>query len=486
MPIAFVEMERSRFRWTESIRGRCWLEHDGDEDLEYVNSQNEGSQPVFTLTDVETGEVFQHANPPSPWGEVLNVRLAPGETLETKFASSDRFPFPAPGKYDLRVRYEWFSQGERTGVESNSLLLEIGPAEPRAFTIETGSGAAGAALVYCAWINEEENGQAGLWLSTFSASWRSKFTDSRHIATVPPDVQPVLSVPANTSPQSQYIAWIQGSTLGYVVHKQGAATQRFQALDSEGWRIVAPLIADARKPGADALLIRPGNDFWEMRVAALGGLQVSRSDMKVIGPLPEDARTVCRSDGGRRTIFVRQRVPGANGDEAEVALEISSWTAAQSPSATLLLSSWPGALIAHDVGLTSDDWLFGAVLLRQEGKGEIEYLVRTWNIPPHGEFREGIRIRLRMQKEDRIRTATMRVNPDGDPVVLVKLEDGRAFLGGASGALEELRPELASQGHVDILFVERTQPVLLYAARHCGWRIGFFGEPIRFVPAASA
>lgn len=486
MPIAFIEMERERFRWTESIRGRCWLEHDGAEELEYVNSQNEGSEPLFTLTDLETGEVFRHADPPSPWGEVINVRLAPGETLETRFASADRFPFPSPGRYYLRVRYEWFSEGERAGVESSPYLLEVEPAEPRASAVATGSGAAGAALIYCAWVSEEEGGKAGLWLSTFSASWRSKFTDSRRLATVPPHIQPALSVPPNTSPQSQYIAWIDGATLRYVVHSHGQVTEHFQTLESEGWQIAPPLLAAPARSGADALLMRPAKDFWEMQVVTLGAPQLSRPAAKIPGALPIGAKTVFCSDGRRHTIFVNQTIPDGDSGAPLASLEISSWTAAQPPSAPALLTSWPGVLVGFDVALTPDDWLLGAALLRLEERDETRYLVRTWNMRPGGEFLERSPISLDLQTKDRIRNAALRVNPDGEPVLWVKLEDGRALLRESSGLFDELRPELAADGPADILFVERTQPVLLYSEPDCGWRIGFFNEPIRFVPAASA
>ncbi len=483
---AILNLDQNRLLWGETTKGTTKIINDGDTTLEYLNFENDRALPTFVLTDLQKADVTDSFQQVLPGAANYEIMLKPGETWETNFELCYKIKFPRAGSFEIKTRFEWYG----ASTESEPFKIEILPASPRARSLETtGGGPVGD--LFCAWVNAGENGSGELRLLSIGAVSEARFQKSLRLCEIPVNAQPILSVPPNTSPTNQFVGWIDGQTLKYIVHRFGQISAYKIPLDDNNYKIIPPLLEDpfnkpSEKQNADALLMRETDGGWEMRVLTLGDASALSQPVKAQGPIPVQSYTAYRSDTERRTIFWEQNMFSA--EKAAVALSVSNWAAGKVPQAPKLKAAWEGKFVAADQSLTDDDAVIGAVLLHLETDNKNNYELRRWKIDSNDIFTESPAVRINWNPETVITEAVLRIRADEYVFALLRsAEDDLWRVLAEDGELKLLPENLQNiTGKVNIFFVNQSVPAILYTDPECGLRIAFDGPaPKRFSPAGA-
>jgi hypothetical protein len=477
-----LKLNQTRLLWGQTAEVTTAITNEGETLLEFLNYDNERGLPTLILTDFQTGGTTEHAQRNLPGTEGSEITVLPGETREFEFRLCYRLQFSSAGSFEIRTRFDWAGGS----AESEPVEIEVLPTKPLARHIETtGGGPAGD--IFCAWVNEKEN-RAGLWLSSVGAISEARFQESIRLGDIAVEAQPVLSVPNNTSPTSQYVAWTDGSTLRYAVHTHGHIKTGEISLGDKDYQIIAPLLEDPfcepyENQKAETLLMREKENGWEMRVVALTDEPQIREPIAVDGPKPRQCYTAYRSDAERRTIFWEQT--SFAGEKEAVALSVSNWAKGKNPPIPKLKAAWEGKFVAADQSLTGDDAVLGAVLLHIEAENKNFYEISRWRIDARDNFTELPAIRLEWNPETTISEAVIRIRADECVFALLRsAQDDQWRICSGDGNLKPLKESLQNiNGQVNIFFVNQTVPAILYTDPQCGLRFAFEGAaPKRLAP----
>ena len=463
---ATIELEETRLLWSQTTKCQTKLINGGDKPLLQINPENRKSSATISLTNVKTGETVFHAESLVPNAKQSLGSLEPRETLEDKFDLATRFQFPACGIFDLRVRYEWLDGN----IESNALRLEVLPANPQSLSIATKSKSK-IGDVFSAWVNKDNNGFS-IWLNLINIAAEPHFVWARKIETISKVITPFLSVPTNTNPQRQYLAWISGNKLNYVIFEEGHPQASFVELDADDYVIIPPLLEDfyigAIKQPAEILLLKKNSDEWQIQVVMLGKSPTFSKELKVRGAAPEWFQTIYRSNGDRYTFIL---MPQSREGNPYTKLAMTLWKAQVPPSKPIFLHNLQGSLIAADVFLSTDDRIFGAALIKQQS----EFVIQKWQLDKNDELTLIELPPLLWNYEWTLKSAVLRVNGEGIPFMLLKGgPESKWFWMDDSGEIISLG-EFSSKINLpaDIIFVGNTFPTILYTDETCGLK--FYG-----------
>lgn len=443
------------------------ITNDTKEPLSYLNPVNNGGSPDYVLTDLETGEseVFKSLRPPG--GVPKPVHLAPKQALKDEFFLTDRFQFSKPGKFELRADYAW--DGGSATISSQPVKLEVLPATPRALTCSSIRGSAAPAMV-AAWVHavDAAKGKFEIWLSEISTSRKPKVRDSMLIGEVGSSVEPFVSVPPAVPPTAQWMAWQQeGKLCTVLMVNRTASTVSAHQLPFDDYRIVPPVLLDVVKkgeviPGLDVLLIRSmpaggGNQFLVARSSA-GDTKVEEITAALPAGLIPWARTAYLEGGKRLTFLVLAQ-------QDQTVLAVSQWAAGQVPQAIRELHAWRGKFVAADLCWTQENVVHGMLLLDQGVPDSRSYSFESWSSDGQGAFAEGRSTPLAFPLGQNIATAVCRVDEDGLPYALIRLDDKAKTwrfcgpsgdVGCLTGPAEQIKLP------VDILFRKGSDPVVLF------------------------
>lgn len=485
MPVtAKLKLEQNNLLWGQTTKGMTEIINGGGVTLEYLNYENDRAQPTFVLTDLQKGEVTEFSQKVLPGGANYEVMVKPGEEIETNFELCYKVKFPSPGAFEVKTRFEWLGGN----VESEPVRVQILPTSPRARSIATaGGGSVGD--VFCAWVNAEDGDGGGLWLSSIGAITEARFQKALRLGSIPSDTVPVLSVPPNTSPTNQYVGWLEGQTLKYVVHNFGRVQTAEIPLVNNDYKIIAPLLEDPftephERQYAEALLIRQAENGWEMRLLSIPENGKQGETIKVQGAIPDKFYTLYRSDTERRTVFWQQSI--FSNQKPAAVLSISNWAKGKLPQPPQIKAIWEGKVIAADQSLTGDDSVVGAVLLKVETDEKFYYELRKWRLDPRDNFTESPAIPVLSHTESVITEAILRIRPDWYVFGLLRYDKDKLWRSLRNDdEVKLLSDELQNiNGEINIFFVNQTTPAILYTDPECGLRIAFDGPaPKRFLPA---
>jgi hypothetical protein len=481
---AKLKLEQDRLSWGQSTDGTATIINDGETALEFLNYSNERAMPSFILTNTQTGEITEYARLNIPGSTPFIRTIERGETWEAEFRLSYRFQFPSAGLFEVKTRFDW----EGGSIESNAVEIDVVRTSPLHRAIETtGGGPVGD--LFCAWVNEEDHG-GGLWLSLISAQDEVRFQGSQRICDIALNARPLLSIPPNTSPTSQYIGWIERQSLNFCIHTHGQIRKREILLGENGYSIVPPLLEDPlvlpiEYQNAEALLQRQTENGWELRVVSLAENSQKYEPLVMDGRLPRQGYTAYRSDNKRRTVFWQQDFADKG---PAVVLSIAMWGKSESLTPPQVQAEWAGEFVAADQSLTDDDSIVGAVLLHNIVGGKHNYELRSWRLDPNDNFTESAVAPFIWNSSSIIEKAVVRIRSDENIFAIFQFV-GENLWRKAYGSNETmLMPQSIRKigGEIDVFFVAQSVPAILYTDPERGLNFAFEGSPPkRFSPTGS-
>lgn len=455
MPIvATLKLEETKLLWTQTTKCYTQLANGDDQPLSQINPENRRGSATISVTNVKTGEKTFHSQPFDFNDEHISTSLKPGENLEDFFDLSDIFQFPSCGVFDLQARYECADKN----VESNIVRVEVLPTKPTflATRVESGND------VFGVWLN---NGK--IWLTLINTATEPRFVWSKPIATISDEAELFLSFPTKTFSARQYVAWIVGDKLHYVVSNDEQSQSNIIELDADDYEIVPPILEN-QSSAAEVLMLKKSSSEWQMRVCSLSRTPTFSSELRIGGAAPEWFQTIYRSNGDRYTFVL---MPQSREGNQYTKLAMSLWKEQVAPSKPIFLHNLQGILVAADVFLSTDDRIFGAALVKQETK----FIIQKWQLDKNDELALIEMPPLSLNEEWKIEHALLRVSGEGIPFMLIKGgPESNWFWLDDAGEIISLG-ELSSNINlpIDIIFAGNTFPQILYTDETCGFQ--FYG-----------
>lgn len=455
MPIvATLQIEETKLLWTQTTKCYTQLVNGDEKPLSQINPENRRSSATICITNVETGEKTFHTQPFDFNDENISTSLNTGESLEDVFDLSDIFQFPSCGIFDLQAHYKCTDKN----VESNIVRVEVLPTKPTFLATRVESGKD----VFGVWLNDGE-----VWLTLINTATEPRFVWSKPIAALSDEAKPFLSFPTKTFSARQYVAWIVGDKLHYVVSNDEESQSNIIELDADDYEIVPPILEN-QSSAAEVLLLKKSSNEWQMRVVSLSRTPTFSNDLRIGGAAPEWFQTIYRSNGDRYTFVL---MPQSREGNSYTKLAMSLWKTQITPAKPVFLHNIQGILVAADVFLSTDERIFGAALVKQENK----LTVQKWQLDKNDELVLIEMPPLSWNYEWTIEHAVLRVNSEGIPFMLLKGgPDRNWFWVDDAGEIISLG-ELSSNINlpVDIIFAGNTFPRILYTDQNCGFQ--FYG-----------
>ena len=470
---AKLTLKDTKLLWQETTLCYTELFNDSDEEIINVNPDNWRGGATFCLTNLLTGEKTYHSRKLLPEIESAGISLASGGMLTDEIVLSSILRFPTSGLFELQAKYS-FDGGE---VESAPVRVEVIRADPQGLVTETAMGSQAGDL-YCVWTNRLQDG-FDLYLSTIDTAFEPIVLSTNKIGKLSMLCEPSISIPANKIPARQHVAWIAGDKLHYVICETGGLRSGSLELNSREYKIVPPLLEDVGNGNtiqfAEVLLTSVRPDGWRLRTVLLDGSPSFADEIRTIHSIPPEwFQTVYRSTGERYTFFI---LPQSRDGNPYLKLAMSMWRERVAPSSPVFLSNWNGSLVAADILLAADDRIVGAVLLKREDEGRVEFVVEKWTLDQNDELRVSTTAPIRWNEDWIIEHAFLRVNGDGVAFMLFKGgPESKWYWVDGAGDFESLG-DLSSRISLpaDIIFTSFIYPAIVYTDKECGLRFHYLG-----------
>ena len=453
------------------------LTNKGRSVLHDINSDNLNAGPTIIMTDAETGQTSRFSTPKKPGGVYRPIDLRGGADRDAVFYLTQSVQFPGPGLFDLQAEYVW-DNATRSAV-SPPVRVELlsNRLEPHHIVCPTG-GAAATYFATCTQEIQDKPGKQELWLANINTSTRPRVHNLIRLVDVEGKIRPYLSVPANTNPVVQWVAWIDKQKLAYLARKSEKISDVGTAkLDKRTWSIVPPILQNPPRPnesiaGADVLL------YARDEQAAAGSLHVMRFDLTSSSmgadtlPLPGSMPTwweTAHAGPLRRLTFLCTATGGTT------RLNLARWGATSAPKRLEDLASWPGHCLGGATWVTSDGLVVGAVVIETTMLKKHSYAFHTWNVSADGKFELGPTVPMTVPEGTKVRRAIVSVNIGQAPHALLDAGTGRGpwFYVAADGAAKTLPVDIAANGGVPrkVLFRRELDPTIMYVRP--GWGFDF-------------
>lgn len=481
---ATLELDETVLWWTQMPKCRAELANNDSETLFHINPRNRKGATTISVRNVETGELTFHSQLLTVDAEQPAVSLEQGATLANIINLSTLYQFPSCGIFELQAHYSC-SEGS---IESDPVRVKILPVNPKSLVKATRRGSE-AGDVFCVWVNQDDD-DLSLWLTLINTAWEARFTWSKRIESISDGSLPIISVPANTIPTRQYMAWISGNKLNFVIYENEQFQSGIFELDTDNYEIIPPLLEDPYAEGvrqfAEVLLIKKDPEGWQLRTVLLDESPTLSSDPgKFQNVVPQWMQTVYRSTGERFTFVLLPQLRDGN---PYVKLAMFLWKARHAPAKPVFLKNWDGNLIAADVLLASDDRIVGAILVEQKNGNEIEFVVQKWQLDKNNELFLSSSPLLDWNEKWEIEHSILRVNGQGDTFLLLKGgPEGKWYWADRTGEVTFLA-ELSIHINLpaDIIFVDQMYPAILYTDQTCGLKLHYLGPKRVYRPPTGA
>lgn len=448
------------------------LTNGGKTALHAVNRGHQMWTPILRVKNADTGVEQEFEQRTQAGGAPESFDLEPGQSWTYRFFLADWLQFPGPGTYEVSASYVWDDGvGEAT---SKPVVVTVQPAVPRMVRTVSPAGSIGGTYL-SAWVNHPNKDPAAraVYLSTIDVSDKPGVCDVVKLNQVDEEVSPVVSVAANDAPFAQWVAWVAGAKLQFVlcVDDKSSGADTFK-LPSENFSILPPLLENPlvqgeAAPGADVLLYEsiaepPGG---VLHVLTLGGSQSPRLEKAAVLPglAPKWAKTAYLGDRSRFTFLV---MPVENG----VRLDLVSWSPGSPPQTIEPLATWGGKVLAADLVVRQSNDVLGAVLVDQ-GSGDRRYKIYKWAFTAPDRFGEFDAIDVTLPVPIDVKEAVLRVNDDGAPFALLKdAKKGEwVFCGPDGKGRSHSDPAAVLAAPLDILFRRALEPTIMYTKPGTGF-----------------
>src|SRR5262245_3365038 len=163
MPVsAQLTLKETRLLMQQSTDLAADLKNTGPGALADINPANNGGSPDLIIRNLTTGTVQTVRSPRFEGGDPTPTNVEPGSSIRDEFFLSDRFEFPAPGKYELTAHYTW-TDGE---ISSPPVGVEVLPSNPAFADVRSARGAIGP-VELAAWVHRPDPAKEAyqLWLA---------------------------------------------------------------------------------------------------------------------------------------------------------------------------------------------------------------------------------------------------------------------------------------------------------------------------------
>ena len=461
---AELKLETTKLLYQQTTICETKITNGSRQTLRDLNPLNDQAAPTILVTNVTTGEVSTHRLDREAEEDPFKVDVQRSADHEYSFSLTQLVALTDPGLFDLQAHYEW--QGGQ--VTSPAVRLKVLPSNPRTTAVETGKGGP-AALLHCAWVNNlsGSNDRCELWLSDLMMLGKPRVHHCILLEDLEKPIKPHLAVPPNQDVNVQWVAWIDGKSLRYLLRQEeDVASTASVGLDSEKYRIIPPLLLNLSKSGglvegADVMLYQPGEDAANGRFL-VKHLSLSKKDepppddkLAVPGSAPQWAETAYLTDQGRHTFFIVS-------DQNKTVLKLASWSPKAPPTALKDLASYNAKFMTADLW-QSGDAVAGAILAQ---KSEDSYAFYIWSYKPPDAFVQEREVAVSWPHERAgIDRAIARVSTAGDPFALLRSDakEKKWFFCGSDGSTSVLTGP-AEKLHLpaDILFRGGDDPVILH------------------------
>ncbi len=471
-----IKLSETDLLFQQSTTCTTELVNAGKTTLEDVNPKTSAASPMIVVKDLATGDVSTHFVGRNPGDPPESEELPAGESIKATLFLSDFMQFPKPGEYEVSARFEFV--GEGGAVESKHVKVKVSPSRPGRLNVSTANGGPGG-LSLAAFLNKADPAKEefDVWLATISTTEKPVVTNCRHIDEAKSLVVPFVSVPPNTAPYAQWVAWLGDGRLTYALHRgSDVAASESLKLKSSGYQIVPPIfqnppIPGEAIPGGDVLLYRSAADAdgGELVVAHLSTERKASLDapVEVAAKNLAWAKTAYLSDAKRHTFVL------ADEDGAAV-LGHFSWSPTSSPVFMKNEAAWPAKCSAADLITTKGDAVLG-VMLGESGENEgRKYAFYKWNYTASAGFNDGSKIDIALPEGVGIDHAIVRVNAGGAPYGIVRT-DGKEpawYFCEPDGALKPIHGDSHEFNlPADILFRRGDDPVIMFSSDGDGFRL---------------
>lgn len=475
---AILKLNKTKLYFQQTTRCYTELQNDSDETLNYINPTNWRGKATISLTNLETDEKSFHSQMILPEMEQPNLSLTVGNKLKDEFRLSNIIQFPSCGIFELQSHYEW--QDGKT--ESEPVRVEILASYPQSLFTETSRGSQ-IGDIYCLWTNRSED-KKSIHFAKIDSSYEHKFIWSHKVAEIDEITTSSISIPANTIPSHQYIAWISESKLKYVIHNEEKFQGHSIKLDEGKYKIIPPILEDPFVEGvtqrAEIVLVKKNVDSWQLLLLVLDDSHLLSKSENISGVSPKWTKTAYRKDGVRHTFFIFD-------ENNEVKLSSSSWKLRQNPPTPKLIKTWQGNFLAADQNLSNNNNIFGVALLKKN-KNKLRYVIKKWGVNNENQLNSIQEIPLNLEEKLSIENAIIRINGEGTPFVSFKIKDENNWFWidktGEISSLSKLLPERSLP--MDIIFIDEIYPAILFSDPICGLKIRYLGPQKAYRPPTGA
>lgn len=467
---ATLTLESTELVWPEAPRGLARLESLDEAPLVAVNLQCARGGPVIHVMVLDRSPPTPAAvlyTPSLPGAQEPAVTVEPGRHREHAVGVSPPLSLPGPGRYAIHVEYAW--EGGAARSEPVEVRVRPGPFDAIVCRGLLG-GTASPSL--CLLAARTAAGDRSLRLATIVHDGPPAVGSVVALGDAPQGTGLELSIPPQSLPTRQYVAYVEGHTLHAIVHAHGRVARLEQELPEPGWQLLGPPVEDRFEDGrlqaSEALLVRDDPPGWALRVASLEGAREPVDGPAQPGPAPRVAQTVAERDGGRITLAFtaadeRSAAPVVHG-------HVIRWREAHDVITVEPLGVRPGTTLAVDLVAMSDRRaVVGAVLLRAPDRRSVELHVLEVGPALAPERRSSWAREL----EAEVVGGVVRLDSRGRPHVVLETHDGRLHHLDPAGERRELGR--AAPPHALVLAEERV-PVLLGSEPGVGLRMQALGS----------
>jgi hypothetical protein len=451
------------------------LKNSGSRPLDVPLPPLDDSVPIIVAHNLQTGmhKEYRRERTQFPLSESPAV-FPPGQKHDVRFSLLDVTGPLEPGRYEIRVRWEYGNDSRRS--ESNGVPLMVLPVKPLSLNLV--NAVQGREGYKFGVFVDGANKTPQILLKGFSMTGGGGEYDVRPVAVCASSAEPVLSAPASgQSSRSHWIAWLAEGMLHYLYldDLEGVKEQGVMQLPAGDIEIVTPLYSAVSEdehaaPGGELLLAvkgKSGSSFGLQSVLlAQRGRVVATAEYQ--GPMPGWIKAHFMADGKRLVTYMQSA-------GAETEMYLTPWPGSMpSASASGKVAKWSGSLVGAGAIIDGQDTVRGGTLLfsRADNK-QSRLLLQTWSLTHGVTYVEGMSHSIDWPPAKTVREARVRLDDNGRPAALLADGEGAWYVYDGDGGLRPVPPEIKKTVlPLELAFYEGSgDPVLIVGTESHGFRI---------------
>jgi hypothetical protein len=471
-----LEIERTDLLVQENPYALVTFTNTGKTPIQYLHPSMNENSPMMRVVDLRTGAETIQVGHVHHEGERY-LPLLPGQTVSHRFKLRTRLHLTLPGEYQVSAIMVG-DLGKERG-ESNKVNVTIRPASSRAMSIVSVSGG-WAVVSYLFSINPMVE-PVQITRHTIGFTNESGVDDARLVTKAPMLSEPVASAPRNRSvATNHWLAWIEEDSMRFAYYDgdkgETLVTGRW-ALPGKESRIVTPLNIEPRtdrtRPPAGAAVVWTGDpitrsSFIQVVDLLPTGKATAGARATLTSYRPLDIASFARSDGKRLVTYIDATATG-------IALHTLPWPdQALASNPPKKLCEWKGEFIASGAVLDAKDGVLGATMMLLEAQTNPRLVIVKWSLDEKNQFTQEAPDVVQWPYANAIRSAIVRVGPDGNPAALIVSGEGRWYFYDGYEKVTPAPPVLAvSRMPMDMVFVDRGRPILISSVPSQGLKLLF-------------